>query len=102
MASPDEAGAPHAATGGGISSILLGRAQPAGRRGPIEMRIPHGGGPPLHRLCAPAGQDGLLIGTGGRVDALTSPAPALSPEDRKARIDHAVAIQARIRSVIAV
>lgn len=154
VAGPESAGVPHVAVGGGIYSILLGGAQTDGRLALIEMRVPDGMGPPLHRhdfeetfwvlegeieatfrgearrvpaghavhvpanaphrfralggparllcLCAPAGQDEFFLATGDRVSSATAPAPALSPEERRARIERAIALQGRFRSEILV
>jgi quercetin dioxygenase-like cupin family protein len=49
IADPDEAGMRHVSVAGGIYTILVSGAETNGRYCLIEMLVPDGGGPPLHR-----------------------------------------------------
>lgn len=49
IADPDEPGMRHVSVAGGIYTILVSGAETNGRYCLIEMLVPDGGGPPLHR-----------------------------------------------------
>ena len=49
VADPDGAGATHVSVAGGTYTILVSGAETAGRYCLIDMLVPDGGGPPLHR-----------------------------------------------------
>jgi quercetin dioxygenase-like cupin family protein len=49
IADPDSARTPHVSVAGGTYTILVSGAQTAGRYCLIDMLVPDGGGPPLHR-----------------------------------------------------
>ena len=49
VAAPDDAGVPHISVAGGTYSILVSGEQTAGRYCLVDMLVPAGGGPPLHR-----------------------------------------------------
>ncbi len=49
VADPDNAGVRHVSVAGGIYTVLVTGAQTAGRYCLVDMLVPHGGGPPLHR-----------------------------------------------------